>query len=349
MTFFTPLILAALAAVSPARAADSLSLSCYNELGMLCPGRHGAAAVRCLRENADGLMTDCRRALAALSARDAAARAASEARSAALPEPVVKVAPSREARLVGAAGAVFLHLGGRPDDQLVPAASGAPAEEGDSIVVGPGPSSAELSLDGKAFVVLSSGTELALTSLSLARTELGLVAGSLAAKIDKLAADEELRVRAPAAVAAVRGTELLVAQDAAGGRSLVGVVDEGRVEVEAGGKTVTLAPGQETSALPHGVPQAPAPLSALRSRAAAFAVVRAGATAAARAWKPRSAAARQAARERLFRLAPRARAGVVRPGARPAGAGPARKIRPLRRGPAGGRRKDPKPAGSGGR
>lgn len=347
MTLFTPLIVAALFAVSPARASDSLSSSCSNELGMLCAGRHGAAAVRCLRDHEDGLMTDCRRALAALNAQQAAARSAREARDASLPEPVVKVAPSRAARLVGSSGAVFLHLAGRPDDQLVPAASGAPAEEGDSIVVGPGPSAAELSLDGKAFVELSSGTELALTSLSLARTELGLVVGSLAAKIDKLAAGEELRVRAPAAVAAVRGTELLVAQDAAGGPSQVGVVDEGRVEVEAGGKTVTLGPGQQTSALPHGTPQAPAPLSTLRARAASFAAVRAGAAAAARAWKPMSPAARQAARERLFRLAPRARAGVVPAGSRPGGAAPARKIRPLRRGPAG-QRKDPPAAGHGG-
>ncbi len=348
MTLFTPLIVAAFFAVSPARAADSLSLSCDNELGLLCPGRHGEAAVRCLRDNEDGLMTDCRRALAALAAQEAAARAAREARDAALPEPVVKVAPLREARLVGAAGAVFLHLAGRPDDQLVSAASGAPAQEGDSIVVGPGPSSAELSLDGKAFVALSSGTELALTSLSLARTELGLVVGSLAAKIDKLGADEELRVRAPAAVAAVRGTELLVAQDVAGGPSLVGVVDEGRVEVEAGGKTVTLGPGQQTSALPHGTPLAPAPLSTLRARAAAFAAVRANAASTAKAWKPLSSAARQAARERLFRRAPRARAGVVRPGSRPADAAP-RRVRPLRRGPGGGRPKDAKSAGPGGR
>ncbi len=290
-----------------------LAAACENELSLLCPGTRGAAAVRCLRDNDEGLMTDCRRALAEMAQREASERAERAAREAAAEVPAAKIVPSRLAMIVGAAGSVFVHLSGRPDDQLVPISSGVPVEEGDSVVVAGGPSSAQLSLDGKVFVALSSGTELALTSLSLAGTELGLEVGSLAAKIDKLAQGEALQVRTPAAVAAVRGTELLVEQDEESGPSLVGVVDEGRVEVSAGGKTVVLGPRQETSAAAGAAPLAPRSLTALAVRAAAFASVRTMAAAAAKAWKSEAADRRQAARERLFSAPPRARAAVVAP------------------------------------
>jgi len=316
MSALAAIALAFLSAL-PARA-DLYDGPCVNEVNLLCAGRSQGAALRCLDEHEDDLMTECRQALLALHAKERMAREEAAAQSL-IPAPTsVPPAPVlREARLIGALGAVFVHLAGHPEDQVVAASSGTPLAEGDTIVVGDG-ASAELALDGASVVSLSSGTELALTSLSRAETELGLALGELAAKIEKLGAGENLRVRTPAAVAAVRGTELLVAQDGPDAPTRVGVVDEGRVEVDSGDKAVLLGPRQETSASRGRAPQLPHPLSSLRARADAFAAVRAQVEAMRRDWKPLGAAAAHAARERVSGRAPRARFGVARPRVQPA-------------------------------
>jgi hypothetical protein len=333
MSALAALALACLAS-APARA-DLLDGACFNEVSLLCPGRGQAATLRCLRENEDGLMSDCRQALSAQRRKEEMAREAAAAESLKnLPPIPTTLAPApvlRVAWLSDALGAVFVHLAGRPEDQVVPATSGAALSEGDTVVVGDG-GSAELSLDGATVVALSSGTELALTSLSRAETELGLALGEISAKVAKLADGENLRVRTPAAVAAVRGTELLVAQDSADGPSRVGVVDEGRVEVDSGGKAVLLGPRQETSASAGRAPELPHPLSSLRARAEAFGALRARADRA-RQLNPPAEAVRHVERERLAGRAPRARFGIVRrrASAAPAPARPAARAHPAPR------------------
>jgi hypothetical protein len=309
MTVFTTFALAVLAA-APIRA-DIYDGPCFNEVSLLCPGRTQGATLRCLKEHEDDLMSECRRALSMLREKEAQAR--DEAAAEALKNPSVSpgsLPPApvlRKAWLLGALGDVFVHLAGRPDDQVVAASSGAPLAEGDSIVVGD-KGEAELSLDGESLIALSSGTDLALTSLSRVETELGLSVGVISAKIEKLADGENLRVRTPAAVAAVRGTELLVAQDAADGPTRVGVVDEGRVEVDSGGQAVLLGPHQETSATSGRAPALPHPLSSLRAQADAFAPLRKRADDARRAPRPA-----QAERDRFSSRPARPRTGIVHP------------------------------------
>jgi hypothetical protein len=72
----------------------------------------------------------------------------------------------------------------------------------------------------------------------------------------------------PTAVAAIRGTELAIAQDDANAPTRIGVLDEGVVAVTSlgGGQPVLLSPGQETSVLKGN---APTPAKPLRSFAAA--------------------------------------------------------------------------------
>jgi hypothetical protein len=318
----------ALLAAAPARA-DLLEGSCFNEVSLLCPGRSESGTLRCLREHQDDLMTECRRAMAALRQKDEMAREAAAAEALKTLPPIPALAPPpvmRKAWLSSILGAVFVHLAGRPNDQVVAASDGAALAEGDTVLVGDG-GAADLTLDGDSLVSISSGSELALTSLSRAETELGLTVGEISADIAKLAPDENLRVRTPAAVAAVRGTELLVAQDLPDGAARVGVVSEGRVEVDSGGKAVLLGPGQETSAQVGRAPEAPRPLSTLRARAETFLALR-NRAAQARRTKPVAEESRRAVREKLSGRAPRVRLGIVHPRAPEPARAPAVRTRP---------------------
>ncbi|MDP2800966.1 MAG: FecR family protein [Phreatobacter sp.] len=76
-----------------------------------------------------------------------------------------------------------------------------------------------------------------------------------------------LTVRSPYALVAVRGTRFVVGAEPTRGFSVL--VDEGRVDVRAGGVTVKLGPGEGTTVARRGErPSPPAPWS--RERAASF-------------------------------------------------------------------------------
>jgi hypothetical protein len=273
------LLLAAALGAAPARAVDPLDGPCINEVGLLCSGLSRPATLRCLREQEDSATADCRHALDALSEREGGAPQPSSPAAA-----EAELSPARDARIVGVFGSVFMRLAGRPFDEFVAVSSGTPLADGDEIRAGTD-GTADISFEGKTLVSISSKTELSVTSLQRAGTELNVLIGSISAKVQKLAEGEAFRVRTPAVVAAVRGTELIVTQDSVDGPGRVGVVDEGRVEVESGGQLVILGPRQETSAIGGRPPVTPRPLATLRVRADAFAALRTRADDAERHWR----------------------------------------------------------------
>ena len=204
---------------------------------------------------------------------------------------------SYDARLTAVAGEVAVYSASDPSEPAQ-AESGMFLEEGDRVVVSSG-SSAELSFDGKSLIDLNENADFTLTSLSRARAELSLAFGSLIAKIQKLG-DDNLEVRTPAAVAAVRGTEFGVEAGSGGADAHVGVFDEGRVEVTGQAGMQVLTPNQETSVRRGGAPEAPHPLRRFLARRAAMraalrrlAFVRAH-------WRRVSAARRRAMRRRAW-------------------------------------------------
>lgn len=119
-----------------------------------------------------------------------------------------------------------------------------PLEAGDRIVVGEG-GSAEVALDGESLITVRENSEFVIEKTAKAETSFFLKAGSLLAKIQKLASGR-FAVRTPTAVAAVRGTEFGVETD--GEETHVGVFDEGKVEVSGqDGAPELLISNQETS------------------------------------------------------------------------------------------------------
>jgi hypothetical protein len=85
-------------------------------------------------------------------------------------------------------------------------------------------------------------------------TDLGLLKGEVIARLEKLPADARLSLRAPAAIAAVRGTGFLVSVGSDGQTTDVAVAN-GAVQVQAVGepqKSVAVRPEQRTSISPWG-------------------------------------------------------------------------------------------------
>ncbi len=163
------------------------------------------------------------------------------------------------------------------------AEAGLPLDEGDRIQVGDG-GSAEIALDGTSVMSLGPGADFTLTALSKAKAQFALAFGLLLAKIQHLG-EPRLSVRAPAAVAAVRGTELGVSVGAAG-FTRVAVFDEGLVDVDGvfGGKAV-LRPRQE-SAAGFGAKSSPErPMKFFTSRRAAMRALAARLATIRKGWK----------------------------------------------------------------
>jgi hypothetical protein len=119
-----------------------------------------------------------------------------------------------------------------------------PLEEGDLIVVGEG-GSAEVALDGGSLITVRENSEFVVEKTARGESSFFLKAGSLLAKIQKLASSR-FSVRTPTAVAAVRGTEFGVETD--GEETHIGVFDEGKVEVtgQDGGSELLIS-NQETA------------------------------------------------------------------------------------------------------
>jgi len=215
---------------------------------------------------------------------------------------------TRDVRITAVSGgAVTLYDSEHPDG--VAAEPDVPLEQGDRIVTGDD-STAELAFDGGSSVVtINANSDFTLQDAQRASTVLGLASGSLLAKIEKLLEGESLQVQAPAAVAAVRGTEFGVeAED--GAQSHVGVFDEGRVEVSGeSGPPQILQPNQETTIVRGAPAQPPRALQRFLARRAFMRkVMRARVLRLARGWKRLSPAQRRAIRRKAFlRMHPRVR------------------------------------------
>ena len=178
------------------------------------------------------------------------------------PAPVPVPADSLiDARLTSVRGKVRVFEPTSPKG--LPATVGLPLEDGDRITVGAG-GSVEISIDGASVVRLGENSDFTLGSARRSGSIFHLTVGSLLAKLRKLAPGENMEFRGPAAVAAVRGTELGV--EAAGNESRVGVFDEGRVEVSNEAGKRTLEPNQETSVSEGKAPAAPKPLERFADR-----------------------------------------------------------------------------------
>lgn len=215
---------------------------------------------------------------------------------------------TRDVRLTAVSGdAVTLYDSQHPDG--VAAEAGLPLEQGDQIVTGDD-STAELAFDGGSSVVtINPNSDFTLRAAQRSSTVLGLSAGSLIAKIEKLLEGDNLQVQAPAAVAAVRGTEFGVEVDD-GSQSHVGVFDEGRVEVTGqSGPPQILQPNQETSIVKGAPAQPPRALQRFLARRAFMRkVLRARAVRLARGWKRLSPEERGSLRRKAFlRMHPRLR------------------------------------------
>lgn len=162
-----------------------------------------------------------------------------------------------EARLTQASGEVTVYTAQAPEG--LPAEEDMPLEAGDRVSTGKN-GSAEVALEqGAHLLVLRANSDFTLASVSRVSTEFKLSLGSLLARIQKLAAGYSMRVRTPAAVAAVRGTEFAVEVAADNAEeTYVAVFDEGQVEVSGEtGKAERLISNQETK-VARGRPPLPA-------------------------------------------------------------------------------------------
>lgn len=165
--------------------------------------------------------------------------------------------PDWEARLTQASGEVTVYTAQSPEG--LPAEEDMPLEAGDRVSTGKN-GSAEVALaQGAHLIALRPSSDFTLTSVSRASTEFGLSLGSLLARIQKLAAGYSMRVRTPAAVAAVRGTEFGVEVLPENSEEThVAVFDEGQVEVSGEkGPAERLISNQETRVV-RGRPPLPA-------------------------------------------------------------------------------------------
>ncbi len=119
-----------------------------------------------------------------------------------------------------------------------------PLDHGDQLKTG-ADGQAELLFDDKGVVALTRNTELELSSLDQEESVLSLSVGALVAKFRHfLNSKQNLQVRTPSAVCAVRGTEFAVEHSQLGKETAVGVFDEGRLAVSLSGEEGG-QPGQE--------------------------------------------------------------------------------------------------------
>lgn len=207
-------------------------------------------------------------------------------------------AADREARLTRTEGVVAVTS---PEgDGAIALAEGQdmPLEAGDRVRTG-ADGAAEITLDGETVMELGPSSDFTLHSLRRSKTLFGLDLGSVVASVKKLLAREKMEFKTPVAVAAVRGTELVVAQNPTG-ETAVGVFDEGRVEVRGEGAPVGVGPNQETEVRRGKPPRAPRELRALAGRRERLGILRERRPRLAKGWRHRPAADRRDLRFRRW-------------------------------------------------
>ncbi|MBI3549862.1 MAG: FecR domain-containing protein [Elusimicrobia bacterium] len=208
-----------------------------------------------------------------------------------------------DARITTVEGEVTVYSPGDKDG--VPATSGMPVEPGDRVVTA-AESRAEIAMDADSIIELEGGTDFTVTSLERKQSSFALAVGSLLAKVqDLLKGGGAMRITSPNAVAAVRGTEFAVEQEAGDGPSHVAVFDEGKVAVSdprAAGPEALLGPNQELS-VPKGANFAtvtPMALQRFRMRRARIEMMRQRRKNLRRAWKNLTPEQRQKLRQQFI-------------------------------------------------
>ena len=165
---------------------------------------------------------------------------------------------------------------------------------------------AELYLDDKGVISLSRNTEVEIASLEQEDAVFSLNFGSLVAKVKHFLNEKhKMKVRTPAAVCAVRGTEFAVEYSVMSKEAAVGVFDEGRVAVtqadDAGGGQEYLR--EKTTEIVLNPTQKrirTVPLSRMSRHRGALTGARKRLLAL-KGWRPRSAAKRAELRDRALK------------------------------------------------
>lgn len=205
-----------------------------------------------------------------------------------------------EARITRMDGTVYVHLHDHPEGEFIPAETGTSLEEGDHVRTG-SDGTAELSLDGDSLIEVSPDSDFTVASLAPEHASFQLGWGRLMAKIRTLLPSQRMEFSTPTAVAAVRGTELAVAQ-AEGQPAHVGVFDEGHVSVtspQGGAGAVMVGPGQETEVATGRRPARVHALRVLSAQRGRMAWIRRRGPEVRREWQRRTPEERRARREVL--------------------------------------------------
>lgn len=148
------------------------------------------------------------------------------------------------------------------DTQFTPARS-RPLERGSAVAIGEGvqtaaASRATLELVDGAMVDLAERSAVRIMDSGAQHEQLALAAGSVFFQVPKLEHGHTLSVRTPDAVVTVRGTRFSVAIEQAGAQVSTSVdVSEGRVQIDAAGRSFLLTAGQHWSSASKALPPAP--------------------------------------------------------------------------------------------
>ncbi len=218
----------------------------------------------------------------------------------------------RDARVTDASGPVTIKTADNPK-QAVTVDEEAPLMEGDVVETGP-QARAEITMDGETVFTLQAGTRLKIEKIFLRNTQLELSQGAVLAKIKPATRpDQNLILKMPTAVVAIRGTEL--GAETSEGLSHVCVFKEGHVVVAGawGHEHVILGPYQETKVPRSNVPHPPYGLTHFQAYRNQIPHLRNRAAYWQKNWKPISPDQRQRVRQNLMGPNRKPSAGFRRP------------------------------------
>lgn len=167
---------------------------------------------------------------------------------------------------------------------------------------------AEIALDDKGIIRLERNSEVEISSIEQADSEIGLILGSIVAKIQNIfGSKHNLRVKTPAAVCAVRGTEFAVEYSPLSKETAVAVFDEGKVNVSMTGEEIKdtgeylLEKNTEIVLNPMKRRFRPGKIARMARHRMLFAGLRTKMNGLRKGWKPRSLSQREELRSRILR------------------------------------------------
>ncbi len=225
-----------------------------------------------------------------------------------------------DARLRRISGEVFLKSSDAAEWVAVEGGE-IPLDPDDSVKTGSS-GAAEISMENQGVVALGRNTEIEIRTMEKEDSEIGLILGSLIAKIEKFAMKKrKFSVRTPAAVCAIRGTEFAVEHSRFNSETAAAVFDEGSLSfmpLDTGGNTLgeyVLEPNTEIFASAQIKRHKAVRLARMAKHRAQIAKNRERVRALRKSWKPLSMERRDAVR----------RAALLRNIKRPELEGPAKK------------------------